>query len=186
MSLFGSKEAVNTARPNRRAILAGIGGTVFAAAMPSMSLAAIPTHRLRMVTLHNGERFDEEMVRNGALLRSGLDKFRAFARDWRQNQELDIRPEVVQTAIQLQRMVGNDEPMVLISGYRSPKTNGDLKGTATNSLHMQGYALDLRQPGVSTSTLHRAAVSLKGGGVGMYTKDAFVHVDCGRVRYWGS
>ena len=83
-------------------------------------------------------------------------------------------------------MVGNDEPMVLISGYRSPQTNRELNGTAKNSLHMQGFARDLRQPGVSTSHLHRAAVSLRRGGVGKYSNSSFVHVDCGRVRYWGA
>ena len=32
--------------------------------------------------------------------------------------------------------------------------------------------------------LHKAAVSLKGGGVGLYRSSNFIHVDTGRVRYW--
>lgn len=174
------------ASPTRRAMLAGFGATIFATALPDTSLAAISNHRLRMFNPHNGEHFDEEVLRGGKLIRSGLDKFNHFARDWRRNIAHDIDPRVVETAIRLQGVVGNDEPMVLISGYRSPQTNRELNGTAKNSLHMQGYALDLRQPGVSTAHLHRAAVSLRRGGVGKYSGSDFVHVDCGRVRYWGS
>jgi uncharacterized protein YcbK (DUF882 family) len=47
-----------------------------------------------------------------------------------------------------------------------------------------GKAIDIRVPGVPLKTLHRAAVSLKGGGVGFYPEPNFVHVDVGRVRYW--
>lgn len=171
---------------SRRTLLAGLGATVFATALPDMSLAAVSNHRLRMFNPHTGEHFDEEVLRGGKLLRTGLDKFNQFARDWRRNISHEIDPRVVQTAIKLQSMVGNNEPMSLISGYRSPQTNRDLNGTAKNSLHMQGYALDLRQPGVSTAQLHRAAVSLRTGGVGKYSNSNFVHVDCGRVRYWGA
>jgi uncharacterized protein YcbK (DUF882 family) len=37
---------------------------------------------------------------------------------------------------------------------------------------------------VPLDRLHLAALSLKGGGVGYYPKDGFVHVDTGRVRTW--
>lgn len=175
-------------RPTRRAFLGGLGAIAAATALkPAQAIAAANyDHRLRMVNLHNGEHFDEWVVRNGQFQRAALDKFNLFARDWRAgiSNEIDVR--VVRTAVEMQRAVGNDEPMVLISGYRSPQTNRALNGTAKNSLHMRGLALDLRQPGVSTSQLHRVAVALRQGGVGKYSSSDFVHVDCGRVRYWGS
>ena len=77
----------------------------------------------------------------------------------------------------------------VISGYRSPKSNTMLRGkggggVAKRSLHMKGMAIDIRLPGHDTRDLHRAAKSLKRGGVGYYRKSDFVHVDVGRVRYW--
>ena len=55
---------------------------------------------------------------------------------------------------------------------------------AKRSLHMDGKAFDIRLPGTDLRTLQKAAMSLKGGGVGFYASSQFVHMDTGRVRYW--
>jgi len=57
-------------------------------------------------------------------------------------------------------------------------------GVATHSLHMEGRAIDVRLPGVSLTDLRDAALTLRGGGVGFYPRDKFVHLDTGRVRTW--
>ena len=49
---------------------------------------------------------------------------------------------------------------------------------------MLGQAIDVRLPGFETSQLKKAAINLKGGGVGYYSGSDFVHLDVGRVRYW--
>jgi uncharacterized protein YcbK (DUF882 family) len=81
-----------------------------------------------------------------------------------------------------------NKPFHVISGYRSPKTNAMLaknsSGVAKHSLHMDGLAVDIRLPGRDLSSLHRAALSMKAGGVGYYPVSDFVHVDVGRVRQW--
>ena len=51
-------------------------------------------------------------------------------------------------------------------------------------MHLQGKAIDIRLPGCELLRLHKAAVSLKAGGVGLYRGSNFIHVDTGRVRYW--
>ena len=83
-----------------------------------------------------------------------------------------------------------NEPYMLLSGYRSPKTNAMLRsrsrGVAKNSLHMQGKAADLRLSTRSVSQIARAAKACHGGGVGRYSGSNFVHMDCGVVRTWGS
>ena len=77
----------------------------------------------------------------------------------------------------------------MISGYRSPGTNATLRstregGVAKHSLHMDGKAIDVRLPGVPLADLRDAARSLRGGGVGFYPREQFVHIDTGRVRHW--
>ena len=76
-----------------------------------------------------------------------------------------------------------------MSGYRSAATNAKLRsksrGVAKRSLHMQGKAVDIRLPGCHLEKLHRAALSLRGGGVGYYGRSNFLHLDTGRVRSWG-
>jgi uncharacterized protein YcbK (DUF882 family) len=57
-------------------------------------------------------------------------------------------------------------------------------GVAEHSQHMEGKASDLRIEGVELNNLHKAALSLQAGGVGLYPVSDFVHVDVARVRTW--
>ena len=57
-------------------------------------------------------------------------------------------------------------------------------GAAEHSQHMLAKAIDIRVPGVTTTTLRDAALSLHAGGVGYYPVNQFVHVDVGPVRQW--
>ena len=81
-----------------------------------------------------------------------------------------------------------DAPFEVISGYRSPASNAQMKargrGVASNSLHTEGKAIDVRVPGRRLESVRDAAYALARGGVGYYPQDGFVHVDVGRVRRW--
>lgn len=170
---------------SRRGFLTGLGAIALCATLPRQALAA-SGQRLTMINANTLETFSQVMGENGTWYAGALKEFRHFARDWRTGKERDIDTRVITTAMTLQKLIGTSEPMLLISGYRSPETNKTLDGASPNSLHMEGAAMDLRQPGRTTQELHRAAVALNHGGVGKYTSDQFVHVDCGRVRYWGA
>ena len=88
----------------------------------------------------------------------------------------------------LHASLDTDEPLHLLSGYRTPETNAKLrqrsKGVAKFSLHMEGRAADIYVPGVPTRTLQQAALSMQAGGVGYYGRSGFVHIDTGNVRHW--
>lgn len=49
---------------------------------------------------------------------------------------------------------------------------------------MEGKAIDVRLPGLSTRGLQEIALTMRRGGVGYYPKSDFVHLDTGRVRFW--
>jgi uncharacterized protein YcbK (DUF882 family) len=68
------------------------------------------------------------------------------------------------------------------SGYRTLKTNSSLEGTARNSLHMAGRAIDLTFEKVPPSQLVGCALALQIGGVGQYP--GFTHIDSGNLRTW--
>jgi uncharacterized protein YcbK (DUF882 family) len=49
---------------------------------------------------------------------------------------------------------------------------------------MQGKAIDIRLTDVGIDKVRHAAIALKTGGVGIYRKSNFVHLDTGRFRTW--
>lgn len=79
-------------------------------------------------------------------------------------------------------------PFDLIFGYRSPLTNATFAsrgdGVAKRSLHIEGKAIDTRLRGLDLPQLRVAAIDLRGGGVGYYSRPDLIRVDVGRVRYW--
>ena len=79
-------------------------------------------------------------------------------------------------------------PLVINSGYRSPKHNSK-EGGVKNSYHVQGKAADLNPKVITPKQLYDVIIKLiKGGviyngGVGLY--DSFVHYDIGgKDRRW--
>jgi uncharacterized protein YcbK (DUF882 family) len=98
-------------------------------------------------------------------------------------------------------------PVEVVSGYRTPAHNAALieadaqagtHGVASGSQHVEGRAADIRpagQPGQATQ-LHQAIMRLWNdgklpqlGGVGLYVKSGWVHVDTyhapdGHLRRW--
>jgi uncharacterized protein YcbK (DUF882 family) len=51
---------------------------------------------------------------------------------------------------------------------------------------MEGMAIDIRLADCDLKNLHDTAKAMRVGGVGYYPSLDFVHVDTGRVRYWGA
>jgi len=96
-----------------------------------------------------------------------------------------IRPELKNKLIRLARDWG--QTLVITSAYRSPEYNAGLKGSARNSLHMQGMACDIVMSPYSTSdriVFIEKAIQAGLSGIGVY--NTFIHVDIGGKRAWGS
>lgn len=78
--------------------------------------------------------------------------------------------------------------MQLISGYRSPEFNDDLRSAgamaARASLHTQGLAADILFVGVKLRPAWNRLRELRLGGLGLYQKEGFLHIDTGPPRFW--
>ncbi len=155
----------------------------------ALAVMRAPTRHLAFHNLHTGERLRAEYWSKGRYMRDGLKAINRILRDHRTGDVHPIDPGLLDFVYALQRRLGVNSPFHVISGYRSPETNAMLResdggGVARFSYHMEGRAIDLRMPGVPLRTLHRAALSLRRGGVGYYPSSNFVHVDTGPVRRW--
>ncbi|MEM6578453.1 MAG: DUF882 domain-containing protein [Pseudomonadota bacterium] len=179
---------------SRRALL-GAFAAVTVTAAPTFSNAAGflrgsgDIRRLRMMSPRTGERIDTIYWVEGDYIKEAVKEIQLFMRDWRTNDvhAIDLRTVDVMSAAH--NLLDVQEPYMLLSGYRSPKTNAMLRakgrGVAKNSRHMKGEAADVRLNSRSVSQMYRAAVACRGGGVGRYSGSNFVHMDCGPVRSWG-
>ena len=74
--------------------------------------------------------------------------------------------------------------LTLLSGYRTFKNNGQTPGAVKHSLHMMGWAADIKIQGYSSTKVKKYARKLWAGGVGYYPYKGFTHLDVGKARYW--
>lgn len=146
------------------------------------------SRELSFYNLHTGEDLQVCYFSKGCYRSSALDDINYIMRDYRTDEIKPVDTDLLDLLHAVRLKLGIREPFQIISGYRSPSTNAMLrkksKRVAKNSLHCQARAIDLNLDGVALNALRRAAMSLKGGGVGYYPKSGFVHLDTGPVRYW--
>lgn len=142
-----------------------------------------------MYSVRTGERIDMIYWIEGKYIKEAVKEVNFFMRDWRTNDVKNMDLRTIDIMAGAHNLMDASDPYMLLSGYRSPKTNAMLRarsrGVAKNSLHMQGQAADLRIASRSVSQMARAAAACHGGGVGKYSGSNFVHMDCGPVRQWG-
>jgi len=167
-----------------------LGGSA-ALALPLPALASLGDRRsLALDNLHTGEKLNVTYWAEGSYNSDALAEVNYVLRDYRNGEKHPIAPSLLDLLALLRSRMESAEPFKVISGYRSPATNAMLRsahehsGVASQSLHMQGMAIDVRLDGRSLAALHDTALSLRAGGVGYYPSSDFVHVDVGRVRRW--
>ncbi len=158
---------------------------------PALALTnkAAPAKKLAFHNLHTDEKLHVCYWRDGCYDRSGLSKINHILRDFRSGDVFPMHPKLMDLLHDLQARLGDDSPIQIISGYRSPRTNKMLAhqsgGVANHSYHMRGMAIDIRLDDTPLSHLRNEALAMQRGGVGYYPSSGFVHVDVGPVRRWG-
>lgn len=171
----------------RRAVL----GALLAA--PFVVRPAGAWSRSRFVRFHNIhtlEKIDATYWKDGQYDREALKDLNWFLRDWRAHRIHAMDPLTLDIIYWTSHRMGSSGRAEIISGYRTPKTNAMLrsrsKGVAIDSYHMEGRAIDFRLLDRSITDTHKAVLFRQYGGVGLYTKSQFIHVDTGPVRSWGA
>jgi uncharacterized protein YcbK (DUF882 family) len=179
----------------RRQFMAGVAvAPLIGVALPShaapiaKTITKTITKTLAFENLHTHETLRTTFWQNGRVVTESARAIDRILRDHRTGDVHPIATDLLHVLHEVRSRLETEAPFQIISGYRSPRTNATLasagSGVATRSLHLQGKAIDIRIPGVPLASLHRVAVDLKAGGVGLYRSSNFVHIDVGPVRYW--
>ena len=169
-------------------------------ATPALSLANSNSNSpltleqsLRLHNIHTGEKLDLVLFTGSEMVNENLQQVDHLLRDFRQNESRTMDRKLLLSLCDIQRHFIADsnqhKRIEIISGYRSPKTNAMLikngRGVAKKSMHLSGQAIDFRIPGVPIQRIYDYARALKIGGTGRYVNSGFVHIDTGRIRFWG-
>ncbi|HDR9103578.1 TPA: YcbK family protein [Burkholderia vietnamiensis] len=142
---------------------------------------------LNLVRPESGERFNFQYLQDGKWLDNAYPDLCWLLRDIHVNECVQIDYNLIGILDWTQwylRQYGYNQPLEILSGYRSKYTNDRTEGAKKDSQHLYGKAIDLRVPGLSTEYLGRLFLWLSRGGVGVYPGKKFVHIDTGRVRTW--
>ena len=143
---------------------------------------------LSLVNAHTDERATVRYRRGDATYDTqAIARIRHLFRSQGDARETDVPLRLVEVLAWLQHTAGG-KPLVVLSGYRSPDYNQDLKAqgraVAGGSLHTEGLAADLAFPRTDLPRLWHRVRDLDCCGAGFYAKEGFLHVDVGRPRFW--
>jgi uncharacterized protein YcbK (DUF882 family) len=187
-------ENLSVANPlSRRRFLKGLAcGSLMMMGSPKIvhaALSSFTTHKtLSLEHHHTGDSLKVTYYEHGHYIGDALEEVSYFLRDYHNDQVHSVDPGLLDRLHDVKLLLGANKPFHIVSGYRSPGTNANLRrhsrGVAKHSLHMEGRAVDIRMEGVSAKTIRNAALTLNKGGVGYYPSENFVHLDTGELRTW--
>ncbi|MES2298486.1 MAG: DUF882 domain-containing protein [Pseudomonadota bacterium] len=143
----------------------------------------------------SGERAKLLYWKDGELLDSAYQELCHMLRDVTGKETAPIDPKLLETLWGTQAFLGRygiDEPLEILSGYRTRSSNNKLIESgvpaARQSLHLEGKAADIRVANLNAEVLGGLVRSFRQGGVGFYyrasARGGWIHADTGLQRTW--
>jgi uncharacterized protein YcbK (DUF882 family) len=183
-------------KTNRRALLGAFAGIATITAAPAYAgvfgyvKGAGKIRSIHLRSARTGESVNTIYWIDGQYIKPALKEINWIMRDWRENKAIKMDRRTIDVIAAAHSRLNTSEPVYMLSGYRSPRTNAMLRSksrrVAKDSYHMKGMATDIRVKSRSVSQIAKAAMSSRTGGVGKYYRSNFVHVDSGPIRTWTS
>ena len=174
----------------RRNLLGAGLGLMACAAVPGGAEAQVArgARRLTVRRAYTSDSFSGVYFADGRYVADALSKLDWVFRDLSREEVTPMDPRLFDVMNAVAARMEATEAFEVISGYRAPETNAALdrrnSRVSTVSLHMSGMAGDMRLPGRESMGMARLAATMGLGGVGLYRRDGFVHLDCGQSRRW--
>ena len=150
---------------------------------------------LSVIRPQSGEKARVLYWRDGDIIDSAYQELCHLMRDVVGQETAPIDPKLFETLWGTQAFLaryGMEQPLEILSGYRTAKSNGKLieQGVpaARQSLHIDGKAADIRVANLNAEVLGGLVRSFRQGGVGFYYREGprggWIHADTGLKRTW--
>lgn len=171
----------------RRAVLGGLGAALIV--RPAAAPASEP-RELRLYNVNTGESFRDAYHNGEGYLAPAWQRLDWFLRDHHVDQSMRMDPGVFDLLWRLQNRYlavhGRTVTINIHSAFRTEETNTRLlsEGAARNSLHKVGKAVDVTVQGLGIYFLADRVREIGAGGVGIYWRARFCHIDTGPPRFW--
>ena len=157
---------------------------------PTIIRHRVQEKKLWVHNAHTGETVKEVFWANGQWNGAGCRHLDHVLRDHRSGQSIKMSPQLLILMHTLAQLLNHQgKPLDIISGYRCAGTNALLRkkgtGVAKNSYHTKGMAVDIAFRGLTLQKACKILCTMGKGGVGMYQKSGFVHMDVrGCLKSW--
>ena len=145
---------------------------------------------LRLANVNTGETFDGPYFNGEGYVWSALTDLDWLMRDHHVDASVPMDPRLFDILWRLSERYrharGHIPTLAIHSGYRTAETNRALRseGSALNSYHLRGQAVDLSVRGYGIHILANLSRNIGQGGWGIYWRGRFVHLDTGPARFW--
>ncbi len=171
-----------------RVLLAVVLAAGAAWASPPERFFVMGSGRLALSNAHTGAHVDVRYRRpDGSYDADAIARIRRAFRSRGEKGDGKVSLRLIEVVSHMQRIAGV-KALTLMSGYRSPVYNEDLRAkgvrAAGGSLHTEGLAADVTFPRGKLRDLWMKLRALECCGAGYYQKDGFLHIDVGRPRFW--
>jgi uncharacterized protein YcbK (DUF882 family) len=169
---------------------AASSGQWLATGGPKTSPDRIPSRSIVLLQPESGERLSVTYFHDGRYDQRILSQINYLFRDRRQGVVGVIDPELIDFLVDIRTRLDLPPTVVfeILSGYRTAESNAILARSNSNvaieSLHVHGWAVDFRIPGVDGRAIAEVAKTMQRGGVAFYPNSNHVHIDLGNIRTW--
>jgi uncharacterized protein YcbK (DUF882 family) len=141
----------------------------------------LPDMNLSLYNIHTGQSIKGTFFADGRYQMSEIRRIFHLFRDHRTNQMGPVCLPLLMLLHSMKKLLGYERPFEIVSAFRCERTNQMLRRmgrrVARNSLHLKGKAIDVRFTGLTLERAYRAGCHLRRGGVGLYPRSRFVHLD---------
>lgn len=168
----------------RRNVLLGSSAMLGIGYLGGLSLLGMSSKGINIFVPETGEREHVTFWENGGYVADGIDAINHLLRDFKTGETGSINLNLLDVLYAVMASYDNRVELEVVRGYMSNPEEAPYAHGSPNAFHNAGTGVDIRVRGITMEHLVSDFIRWVDGGVGMYPKQNFVHLDIGPSRRW--